>query len=85
MIWQDALLAVCSIVFTIALIPSILGNNKPEVYTSTLTALVLLVMAICYISLSLWFAVFAALFNCFAWVTLALQKSRQSRTIDYTK
>lgn len=85
MIWQDALLAVCSIVFTIALIPSIQGKNKPEVYTSTLTALVLLVMAICYMSLSLWFAVFAALLNCFAWVTLTLQKARQSHPIAHAK
>ncbi len=77
MIWQDFVLAVCSLTFTLALIPSIRGKEKPALTTSLLTSLVLVTVAVTYATLSLWFAVAAAFLNLLAWLILAVQKFNQ--------
>ncbi len=75
--WQDFVLSAGSLVFTIALVPSILGRHKPALFTSLLTASILAIYAFVYGTLSLWFTTFAVVLNCLAWSILALQKYRE--------
>lgn len=74
MYWQDFILAAGSLVFTIALLPSIRSVHKPALATSTLTSAVLLTVAFTYATLSLWFAFVTATLNCVAWLILAYQR-----------
>jgi len=77
--WQDYVLAAGSIVFTIALIPSLTSKNKPAVSTSLLTGVVLIVFAFTYLTLHLWFSMVAISINAVAWLALATQKFHQQK------
>ncbi len=77
MYWQDIVLAIGSLMFTVALIPSIKGENKPAVATSILTSCVLITVVVTYATLSLWFSAISALLNCLAWLILGVQKYKQ--------
>jgi hypothetical protein len=77
--WQDIVLAIGSILFSIALIPSIISKEKPAVWTSITTALVLLTFAFVYASLKLWYAMFTITINALFWVILAVQKMHLKR------
>lgn len=72
--WQDYVIAVGSIIFVIALIPSVLGKHKPALSTSLLTGTVLLVFAMTYLTLSLWFAAITTTLTATLWYVLAVQK-----------
>jgi hypothetical protein len=78
--WQDYVLATGSLLFTLALIPSLRAKNKPALSTSLITVVVLVIFALTYITLSLWFSAAAAGLNGLAWLALALQKHRQKIT-----
>lgn len=75
--WQDYVIAVGSIIFVIALIPSVLGKHKPALSTSLLTGTVLLVFAMTYLTLSLWFAAITTTLTATLWYVLAVQKYLQ--------
>ena len=77
MIWQDSVLTGGTIIFIVALIPSVLGKDKPAVSTSLPTACVLTVFVVVYASLSLWFAAIANSFTATLWFILALQKWKE--------
>lgn len=77
--WQDLVLATSYIVFNIALIPSIIGKDKPNLKTSIITATFQIPCFIVYLSLSLWFSAALAALNFSLWATLALQKKAQSK------
>ncbi|MEK7599533.1 MAG: hypothetical protein AAB462_00660 [Patescibacteria group bacterium] len=79
MYWQDYVLAAGSLIFTLALVPSIKSDHKPALATSLLTSAVLFTVVFTYATLSLWFSVVSASFNCFAWLVLAFQKYFQSQ------
>ena len=72
--WQDFILMVGNVVFTLALIPSILSKDKPALSTSLTTGIVLLIFSLTYFSLSLWLSTIAALITSFLWLILAFQK-----------
>lgn len=72
--WQDIVLAIGSLVFAIALIPSLLSKDKPALLTSGSTSLVLFVFTITYASLSLWYATVTTALSAALWGVLALQK-----------
>lgn len=72
--WQDIILTAGIIVMNLALIPSILGNDKPQLSTSITTAAVLAIFAAVYVTLDLWFATVAAIINSSLWVILAYQR-----------
>lgn len=76
---QDLILTLGSLVFVIALMPSIVSKNKPALSTSTLTSLVLFIFAGVYISLHLWFAAFTTSLTGTQWLILAVQKYKQSK------
>jgi hypothetical protein len=75
--WQDLVFTVGSLVFTVALWPSIRSKHKPALHTSVLTAFVLFLFAITYLSLSLYFSAATTLLTASAWAILAVQKFRQ--------
>jgi len=72
--WQDIVLSVGSWVFAIALIPSVIGKDKPALATSLSTGIILLVYAAVYVTLSLWSASISTFLVAAMWLTLAVQK-----------
>ncbi len=75
--WQDLIFTVGSIIFAIALLPSILGPHKPALASSAMTGTVLYIFSATYITLDLIFSAFAVLTTALMWTILAVQKARQ--------
>ncbi len=75
--WQDLVLAISVFAFNIALIPSVLGKQKPRFATSVLTAIFLIPEIVVFANLSLWYSFVMALTNALLWITLAAQRYRQ--------
>ena len=76
MIWQDIVLMVGSFIFSIALIPTVRGKDKPALSTSLLTSGVLSVFVICFFTLGLYLAAISGILTTIMWVILALQAMR---------
>lgn len=74
--WQDLVLLVGNLVFLIALIPSIIGTNKPSLWTSLFTALTMSVFAFTYYSLGLTYGTITVALSALAWWILFFQKIR---------
>ena len=72
--WQDAALTASTLMFIVALMPTLLSKTaKPALSTSVMNVAVLAIMAVVYLSLSLWFAAATTTANCVLWSTLAVQ------------
>lgn len=71
--WQDYVFAAGSLIFIVALVPSVIGEHKPEFWTSVLTSLVLLVFSITYWTLGLNFGAATTVLASNLWGVLALQ------------
>ena len=74
MVWQDWILTTGSILFIIALAPSVFSKDKPALTTSLLTGTVLAVFAFVYATLSLWLAALTVAITSLTWFILAYQK-----------
>lgn len=74
MIWQDVVLSVGQWIFILALLPSVLGQDKPAFITSLITGSVLGVFAITFSTLALWFSAISTASVSFVWFFLAIQK-----------
>ena len=72
--WQDIVIAVGSLIFAIALLPSVLSKHKPALWTSAMTGTVLVVFTITYATLSLLYATITTSFAALLWIILAIQK-----------
>lgn len=79
MTWQEIVLALGQILFLIALIPSIVTKDKPEIWTSVMTGAVALSISITYLTLHIKLAAVMAFLNFVAWGILAIQKLRQPK------
>lgn len=79
MTWQEVVLALGQILFLIALIPSMITDDKPEIYTSLMTGTVALSISITYLTLHIKLASVMAFLNFVAWSILAVQKHRQPK------
>lgn len=79
MAWQDIIIAAGQWVFLLALLPSILGKDKPALATSILTGIVLATFAITFATLSFWTSALSSVIVSIAWFTLAVQKYRTNR------
>jgi hypothetical protein len=76
MTWQDGAIAACQLVFVIALVPAVLGQEKPPRSTCALTGAPLLVTATALATLELWWAA-STMYACAAlWWTLFFQGRR---------
>lgn len=71
--WQDAVLAFGSLIFAVALIPSLRSDNKPALFTNVCYAIVLMAFTAVYASLEYWLTAAIALLTTIEWTTLALQ------------
>ena len=76
---QDFLITVGTLLFLVALIPTIIGKDKPALSTSFLTASVLLVFSGTFASLHLWFSAVTDIANAGGWLILGIQKYRLMR------
>ena len=72
--WQDIVFTVGSWIFIFALVPSIMGSNKPAFSTSLTTGLVLATYVAAYLSLDLVFSAVSTLILASAWLFLGWQK-----------
>lgn len=77
MAWQDFILTAGSIIFIVALFPSVLGKDKPAIKTSLLTGGVLVVYLVVYISLQLWFTTVTTVVLSPLWFLLAFQQFKR--------
>ncbi len=77
MSWQDLVLTVGQVIFVIALIPTVVGKDKPALQTSVLTSAVSFSFMAVYVSLSVPFASITAALNGSMWLVLAVQKWRE--------
>lgn len=77
--WQDIVLALGSFILAAALIPSVISEHKPALWTSTLTCAVLAAFAITYASLSLWYAACTTTITALLWAILAVQRLIKNR------
>ena len=82
--WQDLLLSICSVLFTVALIPSLKSKNKPAFATSFMTFLLLATSLIAYASLKLWYTTAITVITAILWLTLAIQRLRQIKKPTHT-
>lgn len=74
MTWQDLALTVASLVFIVALIPTVLSaNQKPALSTSIMNAVVSASIAIVYVTLHLWFAAATTGLNGVLWLAIGIQ------------
>ncbi len=71
--WQDALLSLGGIGFIAGLIPSVLGEMKPEPITSLATGLILVSFLTVYVSYRLWMTVLLTAVTAVLWLTLFVQ------------
>jgi len=74
MSWQDWVLGVGGFIFSVALIPSIISKDKPSAKTSLMTASILTVYLLVYISLNLWLACLSGALSAACWWILFFQK-----------
>lgn len=72
--WQDFVLIIGQIAFTISLLPSIFSKDKPALTTSLISGVVLAVFSIVYITLSLYLAAVGTAATGSLWFILAFQK-----------
>jgi CHASE2 domain-containing sensor protein len=77
--WEDLVLAVAGFMFSIALIPTLRGNEKPPLSSSLLTAGLLAFVGVAYAFLGLWLGLISTGLNCIAWAVLAIQRLRNRR------
>ncbi len=79
MLWQDYVLTIGSLVFSVALVPAVMAKEKPPLSTSVPTFFFLYLFAFVYATLSLWLSAGSALLTGSLWLTLAIQKYIQQR------
>jgi len=68
--WQDIVLTAGSMVFIIALLPSVFSAAKPAAMTSLMTGTVLAIFAVTYTTLDLWFAAGTTAITSITWFVL---------------
>ena len=74
MLWQDWVITLGSLIFVLALFPSVLGKDKPALSTSLMTGTVLVIFALVYLTLSLWTSAVTTFLTGTLWFILAIQK-----------
>lgn len=79
MIWQDIVISIASWAGTAALIPSLLSEDKPALWSCILTTMIVTTFGICYLTLGLWSAAASSGLLALAWATLGFQKWRRNR------
>lgn len=76
MTWQEWVLTVGQIIFVFALLPTILGKDKPAFSTSIINGTILAIFAFTYLQLLLPFAGTLSATLSVCWYILAIQKKQ---------
>lgn len=77
MAWQDLLIAVGSVCFSIALLPMLrAGADRPPVFSAALTSFWLFSFVVAYVSLGLWYSAVTGAINATLWATIGILKWR---------
>lgn len=76
--WQDIVLTAGSVIFILALLPSVFSADKPATSTSAMTAFVLYIFAAVDVTLDLKFTAATTAVTASLWVALLLQKLRSA-------
>lgn len=71
--WQDLIFGLGQLVFMAGLLPSVLGHQKPDPITSLLTAVMLCLFLMVYVSYRLWIAFSLTTMTIGLWVVLLFQ------------
>ena len=80
MMWQDVVIAGGgSWIMVAALVPTLLGSEKPALSSCILTSIILGAFSASYATLGLWNASLAALVLTCIWLTLSFQQWRRKR------
>ncbi len=74
MIWQDVAIMVIQFSFALALMPAIIGKQKPDFWTCGLTSVLLYVMSSVMLTLDLWLSAGSSLLLACMWTVLWLQE-----------
>ena len=77
--WQDWVFSAGQIVFFLALLPSVLSQDKPHLYSSVLTGGILSLFTITFWTLDLFWSSITSGIVAATWFTLAYQKYAQKR------
>lgn len=81
MVWQDIVISVCSWAATAALVPSIIGTDKPALWSCIMTTTIVTTFGICYMTLGLLTAAASSWLLALAWLVLTVQQwQRRARS-----
>lgn len=80
--WQDAVFTIGGIAFTLALLPTIFGQWKPDWKTAFLTATITFSFAGTYIVMELWFSAVSNAILALAWSIVFFQSFTRQRSSD---
>lgn len=79
MIWQDVVLSTGQLVFVIALLPAVIGEEKPPFWTCIITGLTILIFAFTFTTLGLLWSAFTSAMAGVIWLLLAWQSWKLRR------
>ena len=72
--WQDWIISLSQVSFIVALLPSIVSKDKPNLITSVITSFFLFLVSACFYSLNLYASTVFTLLSGIAWAILAVQR-----------
>lgn len=76
--WQDIVLCITGIGFSLALIPTVIKKKYPSFTSSLLTSLLILMNLIVYFSLDLWFAFWSTISTFLIWVWICIANIKKN-------
>lgn len=79
--WQDLALSIGQIIFVIALLPSILSQDKPALITSVVNSVVLYTFALIDVTIPLYLTGVTVAATALGWTVLAYQKYAMGRRV----
>lgn len=71
--WQDNVFTFGSLIFVLALLPTLFGEFKPSLWTSIMTGSVLAVYTYTFYSLKFWYSAGMTCLTSICWLILAIQ------------
>lgn len=77
--WQDIVIGVVQFCYIIALVPTIRGKNKPELVTSAMNVVLVMIVTFCLLTLRLWLSALSAFGVGLTWGVLAVQRLTLSK------
>lgn len=77
MIWQDIVITAGTLILSVALIPTVLGKQKPPLLSSLPIAIVLATFAVSFTTLGMVASGAGAALQSLTWVILVVQRLRQ--------